>query len=54
MWKAAYYRKQAQACLAIARLIQDKDKAARYALAASRYHEQAERILRETVLQPAE
>jgi hypothetical protein len=54
MWKATYYRKQAQVCLAPARITRDREKAVKYALAASRYLEQAERVLRETSLQPAE
>jgi hypothetical protein len=54
MWKAAYYRKQAQACLAIARVLKDRDKAAQYALAADRYFRQAEQVLQETMMQPAE
>jgi hypothetical protein len=54
MWRAAYYRKQAQTFLMLSRLTRDETKAARYALAASRYLEQAERVRAETMLQPAE
>jgi hypothetical protein len=54
MWKAAYYRKQAQTFLMVARLTQDRKKAARYALLASQYLEKAERITAETMMLPAE
>ena len=53
MWKAAYYKKQEQICLALAQLARDKRKAAMYALAASQYHEEAERVVRDTALKPA-
>jgi hypothetical protein len=54
MWKAAYYWKQAQACLAIARVLKDRGKAAQYALAADRYFRKAEQVLRETMMHPAQ
>ena len=49
MWKAAYYRKQAQVCL-----VRDEEKAAKYALAASRYLEQADRVMSENTMQAAQ
>jgi hypothetical protein len=54
MWKATYYRKQAQIFLVLSRMARDQQTAARYALAASEYLEKAERILAETVMEPAE
>ena len=54
MWKTIYYRKQAQVCLALAHLTREEDKAAKNVVAASRYLEQADRLLRENTLQPAE
>jgi hypothetical protein len=52
MWKAAYYRKHAQVFLALARVTRDDEKAAKYALIASLYLEEANRQLQATSLQP--
>lgn len=48
MWKAAYYRKQAEACLAIARILSDKRRAEQFTLAASKYLAKAEQAERES------
>jgi hypothetical protein len=40
--------------LAIAKLLRDKEVAARYAIVASHFFEEADRVLQETQLQPAE
>jgi hypothetical protein len=48
MWKAAYYRKQAEACLAIARMLPEKTRAEQFTLAASKYLAKAEKAERES------
>jgi hypothetical protein len=48
MWKAAYYRKQAEACLAIARMLRESPRAEQLTLAASKYLAKAEQAERES------
>jgi hypothetical protein len=52
MWKALYYRKQAQSFLMMSRLTRDEDKAARFALIASEYFEKADRATAEATMHP--
>jgi hypothetical protein len=52
MWKAAYYRKQAETFLLMARLTRDEAKAARFTLLASKFYEKADRALAQSDLHP--
>ena len=52
MWKAAYYRKQAETFLLISRLTRDEAKAARFALLASKFFEKADRAVGKSDMQP--
>jgi hypothetical protein len=54
MWKAAYYKKQAQTFLMLARVSRDPEKAARYTVLAGQFFEKAERVLAEAMMQTAE